>query len=42
MNPGCYTAIVTPFTHDSTQLDREGLEQLIAFQLSGGITGILA
>lgn len=42
MRPGCYTALVTPFTHDGAQLDREGLEKLAAFQIAGGITGILA
>ncbi|MBI5063579.1 MAG: 4-hydroxy-tetrahydrodipicolinate synthase [Desulfatitalea sp.] len=42
MRPGCYTALVTPFTNDGTQLDTEGLEKLAAFQIAGGITGILA
>ena len=42
MKPGCYTALVTPFTTDGTRVDREGLEQLAAFQIDGGITGILA
>lgn len=42
MNPGCYTALVTPFTQDGAQLDHEGLEKLIEFQIDGGITGILA
>ncbi|MFZ1984662.1 MAG: 4-hydroxy-tetrahydrodipicolinate synthase [Desulfatitalea sp.] len=42
MRPGCYTALVTPFTHDGAQIDQEGLERLAAFQIAGGITGILA
>ena len=35
------TAIITPFT-ESGNLDQEGLEQLIDFQIDNGITGILA
>jgi 4-hydroxy-tetrahydrodipicolinate synthase len=42
MKPGCYTALVTPFTRDGTQIDRQGLEKLTAFQIENGITGILA
>ncbi|RJQ65461.1 MAG: 4-hydroxy-tetrahydrodipicolinate synthase [Desulfobacteraceae bacterium] len=42
MNPGCYTALVTPFTQDGATLDQEGLEKLVAFQIESGITGILA
>jgi 4-hydroxy-tetrahydrodipicolinate synthase len=42
MNPGCYTALVTPFTQDGAALDREGLEKLVEFQIDSGITGILA
>jgi 4-hydroxy-tetrahydrodipicolinate synthase len=42
MNPGCYTALVTPFTQDGASLDKEGLEKLVEFQIDGGITGILA
>lgn len=41
MEPGCYTALITPFD-PSGQLDQEGLEQLISFQIENGITGILA
>ena len=41
MKTGCYTALITPFTSNGT-LDGEGLEQLIAFQIENGITGILA
>jgi 4-hydroxy-tetrahydrodipicolinate synthase len=42
MKPGCYTALVTPFTQDGNQIDRQGLEKLAAFQIENGITGILA
>ncbi|OGR26599.1 MAG: 4-hydroxy-tetrahydrodipicolinate synthase [Desulfobacterales bacterium RIFOXYA12_FULL_46_15] len=41
MKPGCYTALITPF-NQAGELDREGLEQLINFQIENGITGILA
>ncbi len=41
MEQGCYTALVTPFT-SAGELDRDGLAQLIDFQLDNGITGILA
>jgi 4-hydroxy-tetrahydrodipicolinate synthase len=40
MIAGCYTAIVTPFAGD--EIDHEGLDQLIDFQIQQGITGILA
>ena len=42
MKPGCYTALVTPFNQDGTQVDYSGLEKLIAFQIENDITGILA
>ena len=42
MKPGCYTALVTPFTEDGANVDQEGLERLAQFQIDGGITGILA
>jgi 4-hydroxy-tetrahydrodipicolinate synthase len=42
MKPGCYTALVTPFTPDGAHIDRPGLERLAAFQIENGITGILA
>jgi 4-hydroxy-tetrahydrodipicolinate synthase len=42
MHPGCYTALVTPFTQDGAALDQAGLERLVAFQIESGITGILA
>lgn len=42
MNPGCYTALVTPFVEDGSQVDRDGLNQLAAFQIENGISGILA
>jgi len=41
MQPGCYTALITPF-NQAGELDQEGLEQLIHFQIENGITGILA
>jgi len=41
MEQGCYTALVTPFT-SAGELDRDGLAQLIDFQMENGITGILA
>lgn len=41
MKPGCYTAIVTPFT-EAGDLDTQGLESLVNFQIENNITGILA
>jgi 4-hydroxy-tetrahydrodipicolinate synthase len=41
MEQGCYTALITPFTK-AGELDKEGLGQLIDFQIQSGITGILA
>ena len=41
MDAGCYTALVTPFTADG-ELDSEGLNQLVEFQIEQGITGVLA
>ncbi len=41
MEPGCYTALITPFD-EAGRLDSQGLEQLINFQIENGITGILA
>jgi 4-hydroxy-tetrahydrodipicolinate synthase len=40
MKPGAYTALATPFSGDV--VDYAGLEQLIDFQTTNGITGILA
>ena len=40
MLQGCYTALITPFTHDSL-IDYEGLSQLIDFQISENVSGIL-
>jgi len=40
MFSGSYTAIITPFSNDTIDLD--GLEKLIEFQIENGITGILA
>ncbi len=41
MESGCYTALITPF-NQAGELDKEGLEQLINFQIENNITGILA
>ncbi|MBU1342135.1 MAG: 4-hydroxy-tetrahydrodipicolinate synthase [Proteobacteria bacterium] len=41
MKPGCYTALITPF-NEAGELDQEGLELLIDFQIQNGVTGILA
>ena len=41
MQPGCYTALITPF-NPAGELDQEGLEQLVDFQIENDITGILA
>ncbi len=41
MEQGCYTALITPF-NQAGDLDQEGLEQLVNFQIDNGITGILA
>lgn len=40
MQPGCFTALITPFQGES--VDYSGLEKLVSFQLQNGITGILA
>lgn len=40
MKAGCYTALITPFTNG--QIDWDGMERLVNFQLENGITGILA
>lgn len=41
MDPGCYTALITPFNQEE-ELDQAGLEQLVQFQIENGITGLLA
>lgn len=38
---GCYTALITPMTR-SGQIDYEGLQQLVEFQVQNGVKGILA
>jgi len=40
MEKGCFTALITPFTQTG-DLDKNGLEQLIAFQIHSQTTGIL-
>ncbi len=42
MNPGCYTALVTPFSENGETVDYEALNRLVTFQIENGITGILA
>ena len=39
---GAYTAIVTPFTKDGSEMDLEGLRQLCEFQAEYGISGIVS
>lgn len=38
---GCYTALITPMNRNR-QVDYEGLQQLIDFQIENGVKGILA
>jgi 4-hydroxy-tetrahydrodipicolinate synthase len=42
MDAGCYTAIITPFDNSAAGVDYEGLERLVDFQITNGITGVLA
>jgi len=42
MKPGCYTALVTPFSENGETVDYEALNRLVTFQIENGITGILA
>jgi 4-hydroxy-tetrahydrodipicolinate synthase len=42
MKPGCYTALVTPFTETGEAVNYEALNRLVAFQIENNITGILA
>ena len=41
MRAGCFTAIATPFMDDGA-VDYDGLDQLAEFQITNGITGIVA
>ena len=41
MLSGCYTALMTPFT-SNFKVDFDALDKLVAFQIAGGVTGILA
>jgi 4-hydroxy-tetrahydrodipicolinate synthase len=41
MFSGCYTALMTPFTKDF-EVDYKALEKLVEFQISSGLSGILA
>ncbi len=38
---GCYTALITPMTHDG-QVNYDGLRELVDFQIKEGVNGILA
>src|SRR5512136_1282234 len=38
---GCYTALITPMNRNR-QIDYEGLQQLVDFQIKNGVKGILA
>ena len=38
---GCYTALITPMNRNR-QVDYEGLQQLVEFQIENGVKGILA
>jgi 4-hydroxy-tetrahydrodipicolinate synthase len=38
---GCYTALITPMNR-SRQIDYEGLQQIVDFQVKNGVKGILA
>jgi 4-hydroxy-tetrahydrodipicolinate synthase len=38
---GCYTALITPF-RVNREVDYEGLQRIVEFQLSNGVSGILA
>jgi len=40
MQPGSYTAIITPF--EGNAVDYDGLDRLVDFQIANGITGVLA
>ena len=40
MLSGCHTALIAPFQADKS-LDQDGLEKLVAFQISEGIHGII-
>ena len=41
MLQGSFTALITPFT-ETNEIDDDGLDQLVRFQIKNGITGILA
>ena len=42
MKSGCYTAIITPFQLDGTEVDYDGLARLVDYQIENGISGVLA
>jgi len=39
---GSFTAIITPFKDGGVDVDYQGLDRLVAYQIESGITGILA
>jgi len=41
MFSGCYTALITPLTQEKN-VDDEGLEKLVSFQVAQGVSGVLA
>jgi 4-hydroxy-tetrahydrodipicolinate synthase len=41
MFKGCYTALITPMLKNG-QIDRDGIKNLVEFQVSQGVSGILA
>lgn len=38
---GAFTALVTPFTQDGSQVDYEALQKLVEFQIEQGINGLV-
>ncbi len=42
MKSGCYTAIITPFQQNGSDVDYDGLTRLVDFQIENNISGILA
>jgi 4-hydroxy-tetrahydrodipicolinate synthase len=38
---GCFTAVITPFTSDASSIDERRLQEQIALQAKGGVTGVV-
>jgi 4-hydroxy-tetrahydrodipicolinate synthase len=38
---GAYTALVTPFTEDASDIDWDAYDELVEFQLAGGVAGLV-